>query len=1043
MLQLLGPTPAWQGAGSAQALPNTLPGWMVALLALHDGWVARERLLALLWPHAPAAEAQHNLRVNLHRTKALLADWGQADALQTERRRVQLVLPNDVATLRDALDAGHPPASVPGRLLQGMDFGAFAGLREWVEAEGRELSQGWRLALLAGMERPQVPAPDVEATCRLLLQADALDEVALLRLLALLQSQARYAELDEALTSYCQRLRSELGVEPSAAVLALAAASGREPPPWAGASADAAGSAAPAGAFVGRRQELLHITQALQGGARWVTLVGPGGIGKSTLARRVVALSPWPALWVDWQEVGSFEAALGRLAQRLAIDLDLHGASSAAEQIAKGLGDAPRLVVLDNAEPVAEAAGGFLQAVLAAVPGLRVLATSRVALAPPQAAASPQAPAPVPEATVPLAGLAVPDADSHDAEAAAAFDAVRLFVLRAQAVRHGFELAPHVQAVVEIVEAVGGHPLAIELAATWVRLLPPGQIAQDLRDSLALLAHDPVAGATLQRAEHVSVQAVLARSWALLGSAERDAVAALTVFRGGFTAEAAQAVAQVGLPMLSRLLSQALVNTQDGAPGSGRFGLHPLVTVQGRQALDATAEAALRLRHAQHYGQWLAQWGEAPPAQAQAFVAALEAELPNAEAAWQLALQEALAGRSPALLDGMRWAWRHHSTITGRFAQGVARLEPATAVPQPVLRAWLLHDLARLLARLSRTDRAMHLVEQAVALAQAHDQHALAQACAHLLGAICSTLQRFEQAHRWFSEALRLAEFLAFPPAKAATTRNSLSMACLWLHRVDEALAHNAEVIRALQPEGASMELARAGLNRGYMLCCTDRWAEGRDALRSGWRQAADQGYEALARQFEFLLATALVELRELDSAAWHLQRLHQAFQEVRDPHYTLKTEVYLARVAALRGEVATAGVQLLHATRTCRQRGYGEDRFYAMAYLAEALRLAGHGAAALALLQAAGQHPGAQALDVAQAWRLQLEPLHAMAVAAAAPPRLSFEVAQACIDDAQTLADLAARLASGWPQPAGAPAPHPDPNPPLPGSATLHKEDT
>lgn len=72
MLHVLGPSPVWRHDGAAHALPNILPGWIVAFLAVQGDWVARERLLALLWPDAASADAQHSLRVNLHRVRILL-----------------------------------------------------------------------------------------------------------------------------------------------------------------------------------------------------------------------------------------------------------------------------------------------------------------------------------------------------------------------------------------------------------------------------------------------------------------------------------------------------------------------------------------------------------------------------------------------------------------------------------------------------------------------------------------------------------------------------------------------------------------------------------------------------------------------------------------------------------------------------------------------------------------------------------------------------------------------------------------------------------
>ncbi|MFO1296945.1 MAG: hypothetical protein U1F25_11025 [Rubrivivax sp.] len=95
---------------------------------------------------------------------------------------------------------------------------------------------------------------------------------------------------------------------------------------------------------------------------------------------------------------------------------------------------------------------------------------------------------------LPLAGLALPDEDSRDFDAAASFDAVRLFDARSRAAQRGFELRRHLPQVLAVLDAVGGLPLAIELAAGWVRLLPPEEIARELRHSIDILARDAAHG---------------------------------------------------------------------------------------------------------------------------------------------------------------------------------------------------------------------------------------------------------------------------------------------------------------------------------------------------------------------------------------------------------------------------------------------------------------------------------------------------------------------------------------------------------------------
>jgi hypothetical protein len=115
--------------------------------------------------------------------------------------------------------------------------------------------------------------------------------------------------------------------------------------------------------------------------------------------------------------------------------------------------------------------------------------------------------------------------------------------------------------VIDIVETVGGMPLAIEIAAGWVRLLPPEEIARDLHHSIALLEGDPDRGGDLARPEHASLRAVLDQAWGLLSPAQREVQLALSVFVGGFT----HAAARAAWP-----LPETRSRAATGTPGKGR-----------------------------------------------------------------------------------------------------------------------------------------------------------------------------------------------------------------------------------------------------------------------------------------------------------------------------------------------------------------------------------------------------------------------------------------------------------------------------------------
>src|SRR5215510_5879361 len=199
MLRLL-QTPGWSTPGAQHDLPPTVPGWVVAFLALQGDWIGRERVAALFWPDAGNDEALNNLRVNLHRTKQLLDGWGVDATLQADRRRVRLSLPTDVAQLRQALAArrGADALALYQRpLLDGMGFPGFAALQEWFEIERADLHTAWREAMLQHA-----------------LALDPLDEEAMTRQIDALVSAGREGDAQRAYVAYCRRLADELNAAP-------------------------------------------------------------------------------------------------------------------------------------------------------------------------------------------------------------------------------------------------------------------------------------------------------------------------------------------------------------------------------------------------------------------------------------------------------------------------------------------------------------------------------------------------------------------------------------------------------------------------------------------------------------------------------------------------------------------------------------------------------------------------------------------------------------------------------------------------------------
>jgi predicted ATPase len=345
------------------------------------------------------------------------------------------------------------------------------------------------------------------------------------------------------------------------------------PPPSASPGLRPAHLPVPPTGILGRDVELAAVTDLLaRPGVRLVTLVGPGGIGKTRLALEVAGQEsgsgPYEGVWfVDLAPVADPAQVPGAIAAALGIRPE--GSGPVLDLLVDRLRDRPVLLVLDNFEQVLAAAAD-VATLLAACPSARMLVTSRTAL---RLRA---------EHELPLAPL--PPAPAVD-----------LLVERARDVRPGFDPDPAALAALgELARRLDGIPLALELAAARLRLLPPAQLLRRLGDRLDRPL-DLAAGAVDLPDRQRTLRATIEWSYDLLAPAERALLDRLSVFTGAFTLAAAEAVAAAPgedlLDTLSSLVAQSMVGPagedEDGDP---RFGMLGTVRAYARERLDAGTE---------------------------------------------------------------------------------------------------------------------------------------------------------------------------------------------------------------------------------------------------------------------------------------------------------------------------------------------------------------------------------------------------------------------------------------------------------------------
>jgi predicted ATPase/DNA-binding CsgD family transcriptional regulator len=348
--------------------------------------------------------------------------------------------------------------------------------------------------------------------------------------------------------------------------------------------------------FVGRGREMAEVKR-LVSERRLVTLSGPGGAGKTRLALAVAQ----PLLeeyeggvwWVELAALPNGDLVPQVVAQTLGVR-EAPGLSP-TEALAEHVGSEKALLLLDNCEHLIEACADLADALLVACPDLKILATSREPL---RVAG---------ETSFMVPSLSTPDLGSSlSIEELAACEAVRLFVERAGEIDSSFALTEeNAPAVARLCDELDGIPLAIELAAARTRVLSADQILQRLEDPLGLLT----AGSRTAEARHRTLRATLAWSYDLLSEAERGLFRRLSVFVGGFTLEAVEAVGVEGrvssapvLDLLSGLMDKSLVVAEAEADGALRYGmLEPVRQYALERLVEAGAEAEVRRLHAAFY----------------------------------------------------------------------------------------------------------------------------------------------------------------------------------------------------------------------------------------------------------------------------------------------------------------------------------------------------------------------------------------------------------------------------------------------------------
>jgi predicted ATPase/class 3 adenylate cyclase len=424
--------------------------------------------------------------------------------------------------------------------------------------------------------------------------------------------------------------------------------------------------------FVGREKEITEVERLL-GQTRLLTLTGPGGSGKSRLALRVAAdLLPRyrdGSCFVDLSPVT--DPALVPAAVANALGVPEAVGRPILDEVKNHLRHRELLQVVDNFEQVAEA-GPVIEELLLAAPRLRTMVTSRVVLS----LRGEQ------EYAVPPLHVPDPERLPTDLSALSAVEAVRLFTERARAASPRFALTEqNAPVVAEITARLDGLPLAIELAATRTKVLTPSQILSRLERRLSLLTSGSRSLPERQR----TLRAAIAWSYDLLEPVERRLFARLSVFTGGWTFEAAEAVCdpeELGLDTLDGLTSlvdKSLIRWTEPPGQPSRFSMLETIREFGQEQLEGAGDLELVLRrHAEHFLRLAVEADPHLTAEDQgAWLDRCDTEHANIRAALRWAIDRGEAGPAQEAA-GALWRFWHQR---GHLAEGRRWLDETLAMP--------------------------------------------------------------------------------------------------------------------------------------------------------------------------------------------------------------------------------------------------------------------------------------------------------------------------------------------------------------------------